>query len=962
MDHKRNLFGVVFIAALISSVCFALPAFADDSPAYGNLVDADHQSLNSTETSSPEEGAVFLSSAEPDRASQRDFEENTGLQADAELDAKSIAICEYNAAEGKAQSSGNVEALEGAFDEPVVDGTAIGEPVEGVALHQDAETVDLGAQANALANGIYVITTALNLDKCLDVPGASGANGATMNIYGNNATPAQRWNVRATDDGFYEIVSVSSGKALDVAGARKADGTTLQQYDRNQTNAQKWSIVEAGAGLYELVSALSDSFALDVSGGSSADGTRVQLWSRNGTAAQKWSFIATRTIEDGFYVVGNVGSGKALDVAGGSDSDGANIQQYTKNSTPAQTFYFTYDSSSGYYTVTDLGSGKVLDVAGGSAANGANVNQYAFNGTRAQKWAVIQPAQGVFTLRSSISGLALDVNGASKSNGANVQVYANNNTNAQKWNLTKTDNATAEGVYELRSSKNTSNAVDISGGSTTSGANVQMYSANASNAQRFYLRKNGNGVYVLQNPASGLFVNATKSSSGANVCLGDAEQHFKLSFGPGGYTFQLVGAPSSLVLDVAGGSTASGANLQLYSSNGTLAQKFTLKPTTMFANGVYSIRFFSDTNYVVDVPGASDAEGLALHLYESNGTQAQRFMLKNAGNDVYTIMANCSRKYLESASGNGGTEVHQASSSSSDAQMWMFSLAKDGSIAISPRSNGNLNLTAGSGAQNYSAALLRSANGSAAQKWKVVREYSGITYDYLNLTLLRMAQLQDNGVPVQELLRILDPAIVEQSQFLDLRYATDVGAGDLDAFIASTSSGRSGKLAGLGWAFVSAAQQYGLNEVYLLAHAILESGWGTSNLAMGYRYDGGWIDGTWYDAGTYYNFYGIGAVDSSPLSGGRKLAIINGWNTPQAAVIGAAKWISSNYTYAASYAQPTLYAMKWDYARTSASGNRGWHQYATSTTWADSIARLINQCYEFVGKSNSATYLIPQYQ
>ena len=214
---------------------------------------------------------------------------------------------------------------------------------------------------------------------------------------------------------------------------------------------------------------------------------------------------------------------------------------------------------------------------------------------------------------------------------------------------------------------------------------------------------------------------------------------------------------------------------------------------------------------------------------------------------------------------------------------------------------------------------------------------------------------------VEELMDMLDPNQGEQSRFVDLRLTTGVSASALNSFISSTSSGRSGMLAGLGSAFVKAANAQGLNEVYLLAHAILESGWGTSTLAYGYDYEGGEIDGDYYGAGTYYNFYGIGAYDDSPLSGGRKLAIINGWNTPEKAVTGAAEWIANNYVYASSYAQPTLYAMKWDYARSNATHARGWHQYATGTSWSDSIAILMDSCYDYVDTSGPDAYIIPRY-
>ncbi len=184
-------------------------------------------------------------------------------------------------------------------------------------------------------------------------------------------------------------------------------------------------------------------------------------------------------------------------------------------------------------------------------------------------------------------------------------------------------------------------------------------------------------------------------------------------------------------------------------------------------------------------------------------------------------------------------------------------------------------------------------------------------------------------------------------------YSGIVSASQLNSFIASTSNGRNGMLAGTGEYFVEAAKTYGMNEVYLLSNAILESGWGTSTLAKGYYYDGKTeIGGKKYPAGTYYNFFGIGAYDGSPLAGGRSMAIKEGWNTPKKAILGAAKWISANYhkptvsSGAVSGPQNTLYRMKWDVQRAVLKGEV-WHQYATSRTWATGISSVMFDCYTY---------------
>jgi mannosyl-glycoprotein endo-beta-N-acetylglucosaminidase len=251
------------------------------------------------------------------------------------------------------------------------------------------------------------------------------------------------------------------------------------------------------------------------------------------------------------------------------------------------------------------------------------------------------------------------------------------------------------------------------------------------------------------------------------------------------------------------------------------------------------------------------------------------------------------------------------------------------------------------------------------------------------MTTYQMVQYQRSNpyistVSDQQLLDVIDPTRTINDyyysnhpqyrhgiyQFADLRAYTGMTAAQLDEMIRYYAPAAS-NLFGMGYAFVAAAQTYNINESYLLAHCALESGWGTSTLAKNISYDGSEIDGVRYPAGTYHNFFGIGAVDSSPYSGGASYAIRNGWNTIEKAISGGAKWIAEGYIYRNIYnpphAQPTLYAMKWDYNRSNTDRAYGWHQYATDHLWARKIARLMGDFYDRTGYKPELTYIIPQY-
>jgi glucosylceramidase len=111
--------------------------------------------------------------------------------------------------------------------------------------------------------------------KCVDVAGASSANGTAVQLYGCNGTGAQSWTVGT--DGTVR----SLGKCLDVAAASSANGTKVQIYDCNGTAAQQW-VAGAAGSLRSLGK------CLDATGPSSTDGTKLQIWDCSGAPNQSW--------------------------------------------------------------------------------------------------------------------------------------------------------------------------------------------------------------------------------------------------------------------------------------------------------------------------------------------------------------------------------------------------------------------------------------------------------------------------------------------------------------------------------------------------------------------------------------------------------------------------------------------------------------------------------------------------
>ncbi|MER6828217.1 lectin [Streptosporangium sp. NPDC000563] len=117
--------------------------------------------------------------------------------------------------------------------------------------------------------------------KCLDVTGASQANGALAQIWDCNGQSNQQW----TSNGASEL-RVYGNKCLDVSNQSTADGAAVQIWDCNGQNNQKWRLNSDGS-----ITALGSNKCLDVPNNATANGTKLVIWSCNGGGNQRWTRI-----------------------------------------------------------------------------------------------------------------------------------------------------------------------------------------------------------------------------------------------------------------------------------------------------------------------------------------------------------------------------------------------------------------------------------------------------------------------------------------------------------------------------------------------------------------------------------------------------------------------------------------------------------------------------------------------
>lgn len=293
------------------------------------------------------------------------------------------------------------------------------------------------------AGEVYTIGTKLDPTHVADIYCRSTADGANVQTWTGNQTPAQRFLVCFHevdgDLGYYTFENVYSGKVLDVADGGVSSGTNVQQWDSNDSAAQQWVLVDAGSDYWKLRN-VGSGCLLDVAESSAADGWNLQIWAADGTSAQQFCLDSC---DDGpssasqAYTIANVLiSSRVVDVAYGSMAAGANVWLFDANGTAAQNFTFSYDESSGYYTIRRASdSNKVIDVYDAGEYDGANIQQWDANDSWAQKWAMVKNSDGTFTIYCACNGRCIDLLYGDTANYTNIQCWSSNNTSAQKWSL-----------------------------------------------------------------------------------------------------------------------------------------------------------------------------------------------------------------------------------------------------------------------------------------------------------------------------------------------------------------------------------------------------------------------------------------------------------------------------------------------------------------------------------------------
>ncbi len=440
--------------------------------------------------------------------------------------------------------------------------------------------------------GTYKIVLANAPTQSLTVENGSTEDGANVHIWEYKNNPQQQFELVYDGEGYYEIIPVHSGKRLDVVGYGN-ESNVDQWADNGGNDNQRWVIRKSKAGNYNIISKR-DSLYLDAYQSRTENGTNIEVYEQsrgNGQEFKLEKIENPKTVEEGTYkiVLANAPT-QSLTVDGGKTEDGANVHIWEYVDSLQQQFNLVYDGQ-GYYEIIPVHSGKRLDVVG--YGNEANVDQWTNNGGNDnQKWLIRKSKAGNYNIISKRDSLYLDAYQSKTENGTNIQVYEQSGGNGQEFKLEKiedrSEKTVTDGTYQIAPQANTNLVMEVSASSMDNDGRVQIWEDFNAKGQKVKLEYI-DGYYRISFAHSGkcLTVKNRNISSGEQVVQyewneGNNQKWVIRDNGDGSIGI-LPLTNQNLTLDIFG-DISNGSGIELYNNEKNVKQRFCLLKTGIGVN------------------------------------------------------------------------------------------------------------------------------------------------------------------------------------------------------------------------------------------------------------------------------------------------------------------------------------------------------------------------------------------
>ena len=589
-------------------------------------------------------------------------------------------------------------------------------------------SLEPAALERVVSDGEYVVSSLVDPMQVFDIAGASTANCARLEVYESHMADNQIFRFERDDDtGFYKVTCVGSGKVLDNDNRNVSNGAAVLQYDSTGALNQRWIVQREGSGL-SIRSAIDPSYCIDLAGGGASNCTKAEMYRYNGGANQRFSLVSTNISPvsesedfgfEGWYEISPVtDSLLCVDIFNASSDNGAKSLLYNKNSNLNQLFKLEYQN--GFYRLVSASSGKALELKDGSVIPGVPAQQKTISDSMSQKWKITKNQDGSYSFVCAANGLKL----GSAEVGSNVALSGRDGGAGENTSfcLTKRTDLLKEGIFKIAYGKDRNKVVDIDNASRADGANALIYSSNSNLNQKWKVKLvfGMENTYTFESLCSGKYL----SASGSNVVQssfsdGSREQMWTpVDIDAGAVVLQNVA--TGKVLDVEGGGSSNGTNVQVYERNNSSAQKFVFEPTELVKTATYV--FHSGANYgqVIDLNNASTQDGATVTVWTSNNGGNQKWNLSGNGDGTYRISNAANGKVLDVSGGtvSDGARVVQYSWHNGLNQKWYVVYDKEGGFVFESAQNRDVVLAVGSPAPSNGASIrVEKKTGAANQRF-----------------------------------------------------------------------------------------------------------------------------------------------------------------------------------------------------------------------------------------------------
>ena len=559
--------------------------------------------------------------------------------------------------------------------------------------------------------GIYKIVLASTPTQSLTVDGGRTNDGANVHIWEYQNVAQQQFELKYDDDGYYEIIPVHSQKRIDVVGYGNEANVDQWSYNGGNDN-QKWIIRKSDAGNYNIISKRQNLY-LDAYQSRSENGTNIQVYEKSGGKGQEFKLerlnmnpiVGEKTVEEGTYkiLLANTPT-QSLTVDGGKTNDGANVHIWEDLNTIQQQFNLIYDGD-GYYEIIPVHSGKRLDVVG--FGNESNVDQWSNNGGNDnQKWVIRKSDLGNYNIISKRLNLYLDAYQSRSENGTNIQVYEKSGGAGQEFKLEKIDNKSeitvANGVYKISPQSNNNMVVEASASNNENNGRIQIWENFNAFAQKFNIEyKDGFYKITMRHSGKSLTVKDNNFADGTDIVQYDyqgldSQKWIIRDSGRNGLVISLFSNPDfSINIE---GNIENGDKLILSNTKYNNNQLFLLNNITQSErlkdDRIYRLRVGTNTEKVVEASASNTDNNGKIQIWDNFNMEAQKLNFEYQ-DGFYKITLKHSGKSLTVKDNNliDGTDIVQYDYQELDSQKWIVRDSGNNGVIISLLSNPELSIT-----------------------------------------------------------------------------------------------------------------------------------------------------------------------------------------------------------------------------------------------------------------------------